>query len=59
MITAAIADQNSPENLTSYALILRLISGGFYPQIINGLPALRIITIMLNALIVKDFSIFL
>jgi hypothetical protein len=56
---AAIAGKNSPEILTSYAIILRLILCAFYRLIINGFQTIRIIAIMLNALIIKDFFIFM
>jgi len=56
--TASIAGKNTPKILTSYAIILRLILCAFYSLIINSLQTLRIIAIMLNALIIKDFFIF-
>ena len=59
IITASIAGKNTPESLTSYVVILRLILDVFFSLMINGLQILRIITIMLNALIINDFSILL
>jgi hypothetical protein len=59
IITASIAGKNTPESLTSYVVILRLILDVFFSLMINGLQILRIINIMLNALIIKDFSILL
>jgi len=56
---AAIAGKNSPEILTDQQIILRLILDVFFSLMINGLQILRIITIMLNALIINDFSILL
>ena len=56
--TASIAGKNTPESLTSYVVILRLILDVFFSLMINGLQILRIITIMLKILIYNDFFIF-
>ena len=58
IITASIAGKNTPESLTSYVVILRLILDVFFSLMINGLQILRIITIMLKILIYNDFFIF-
>jgi hypothetical protein len=38
---ANIAGKNRPEFLTSFAIILHINLCGFYPQIINDLPAVN------------------